>query len=209
MTAEKIISAAAGEIGVKESPAGSNSVKYNDSYYGRRVSGSAYPWCCVFVWWVFNSSGAKELFYGGGKTAYCPEAERYYKAKGQWETRGKKGDIVFFDFSKKGISEHMGIVENVNGDGTITSIEGNTSVTSNDNGGTVMRRIRSLSYVRGYARPEYSEHLGKETAENMLADGIITKENLDNWKMFLSGDYPCPIQYVRTVLDRYHEKLKG
>ena len=72
-----------------------------------------------------------------------------------------------------------------------------------------MRRIRSLSSVRGFARPKYSENSGKETAENMLLDGIITKENLENWEKFLSGDYPCPIEYVRTVLDRYHEKLKG
>ncbi len=50
---------------------------------------------------------------------------------------------------------------------------------------------------------------GSESAENMLLDGIITKENLENWEKFLSGDYPCPIEYVRTVLDRYHEKLKG
>ena len=43
MTAERIISAAREEIGVKESPANSNRVKYNTAYYGRAVSGSAIP----------------------------------------------------------------------------------------------------------------------------------------------------------------------
>ena len=43
MTAERILSAAQAEIGVKESPANSNSVKYNTAYYGREVSGSAVP----------------------------------------------------------------------------------------------------------------------------------------------------------------------
>ena len=43
MTAERIVSAARAEIGVKESPANSNRVKYNTAYYGRAVSGSAIP----------------------------------------------------------------------------------------------------------------------------------------------------------------------
>ena len=43
MTAERIISAARAEIGVKESPANSNRVKYNTAYYGREVSGSTIP----------------------------------------------------------------------------------------------------------------------------------------------------------------------
>ena len=43
MTAERIISAARAEIGVKESPANSHRVKYNTAYYGRAVSGSAIP----------------------------------------------------------------------------------------------------------------------------------------------------------------------
>ena len=44
MTAERIVSAAQAEIGVKESPANSNRVKYNTAYYGRAVlSGTAIP----------------------------------------------------------------------------------------------------------------------------------------------------------------------
>ena len=46
MTAETILNIARGELGVRESPAGSNRVKYNRAYYGREVSGSSYPWCC-------------------------------------------------------------------------------------------------------------------------------------------------------------------
>ena len=37
MTAERIVSAARAEIGVKESPASSNRVKYNTAYYGREA----------------------------------------------------------------------------------------------------------------------------------------------------------------------------
>ncbi len=49
-------------------------MKYNTAYYGREVSGK-YPWCAVFVWWVFREAGAPELYYGGGETAYCPHAD--------------------------------------------------------------------------------------------------------------------------------------
>ena len=55
-TASTIIKTASNEIGVKET--GNNNVKYNTEYYGKAVNGDAYPWCAVFVWWVFKHSGA-------------------------------------------------------------------------------------------------------------------------------------------------------
>ena len=55
-TAEKILEIARSQIGTRESPANSDNVKYNTAYYGREVSGK-YPWCAVFVWWVFREAG--------------------------------------------------------------------------------------------------------------------------------------------------------
>ena len=78
-TASKIIKKATSYIGIKENPAGSNKVKFNTDYYGRAVKGSSYPWCCTFVWDIFRLAGASELFFGGGKTAYCPDVENYYE----------------------------------------------------------------------------------------------------------------------------------
>lgn len=52
-TAAQLVKIAESQVGVKETPSGSNKVKYNTWYYGRVVSGSAYPWCCVFVEWCF------------------------------------------------------------------------------------------------------------------------------------------------------------
>ena len=51
MTEKELLRIATAEIGTKENPAGSNKVKYNTWYYGREVSGKAYPWCMVFVQW--------------------------------------------------------------------------------------------------------------------------------------------------------------
>ena len=157
MNAQTIINKAVSQIGVKEHPSGSNTVKYNTAYYGRSVSGASYPWCCAFVWWVFKECGASELFYAGNKTAYCPTVETYYRSVGQWYTSNPQaGDLVLFDFTGKGVAGHIGILEKVNADGTYSVIEGNTSTASNDNGGSVMRRCRKRSTIRGFARPKYT-----------------------------------------------------
>lgn len=53
VTAEMVVSTALSQVGVKESPSGSNRVKYNTWFYGKEVRGASYPWCMTFVQWVF------------------------------------------------------------------------------------------------------------------------------------------------------------
>lgn len=156
-TASKLLALAAAQLGTKESPAGSNRVKYNTAYYGREVSGSAYPWCCVFIWWLFREAGASELFYGGGKTASCTTLYNWHKKKGQAVPAGnaRPGDLVFFNFDgDPGVMNHIGICESCAG-GYVTTIDGNTGTTNEANGGAVMRRTRALGYVGGVVRPNY------------------------------------------------------
>jgi len=45
------------------------------------------------------------------------------------------GDIVFYDWGGDGVSDHVGIVEKVNSDGSIVAIEGNTSDGFGDSNG--------------------------------------------------------------------------
>ena len=177
-TANDILALARSQIGVKEVPAGSNNVKYNTAYYGSEVHGAAYAWCCAFVWWLFQQAGAAALFYGGGKTAWCPAVESYAKSRGQWVTRDyQPGDCVLFDFSGKGIAGHIGVVESVRADGIIC-IEGNTSTTSNDNGGAVMRRTRYPRQIRGAFRPAYSAERAESEKDMSPAEvKTIIKEN--------------------------------
>lgn len=151
-----IIKKAISYIGTREYPAGSNNVIFNTHFYGKSVRGSAFPWCCTFVWDIFRMCKAKKLFCGGEPTAYCPTVESWAKNHGQWHsnTEGRPGDLCLMDFGK-GRASHIGIVEKKNADGTYTVIEGNTSKTSNDNGGCVMRKIRRTGVIRGFYRPDY------------------------------------------------------
>lgn len=153
-TAKNILTLAAKEIGTKESPAGSNRVKYAAEY---GMNGQA--WCLMFVWWVFKQAGASPLFFGGKKSAYTPTCANYYKQQGQWHSTPKVGDMVFFANATRIC--HVGLVEKVISADTIQTIEGNTALDNDANGGMVMRRLRGIKgtkswHVAGFARPAYA-----------------------------------------------------
>lgn len=154
-SAEFLLKVARGEIGVKESPAGSNNVRYNTWYYGRTVSGN-YPWCAAFVSWCLDKADIS-----GFKHAYTPTGAQLFQQAKRWHGRTatpKPGDVAYFDFPDSTFRiQHVGFVVRDNGNGTITTIEGNTSQTSQDNGGEVQLRVRPKSQVVGYGRPPYDE----------------------------------------------------
>lgn len=144
----KVLSIASSQIGVKESPSGSNLQKYGE-WYGL----NGYAWCMMFVQWVFSHADLPLPL----RTASCTELANYAKVHGQWVTKGyKPGDIVFMHFKQSTTAtEHVGIIESVSST-YITTIEGNTSLTSQDNGGAVMRRNRANSVITGAYRPWYN-----------------------------------------------------
>lgn len=154
---EKLCELAGKEVGVREEPDGSNRVKYNDWYYGRSVSGPAYPWCMVFMQWLAASAGLPVL-----RTASCTTLARWAKERGEWVTKDFcRGDWVEFDFSgRRKITQHVGLVIGTR-PGYVVTIEGNTSGKNASNGGQVQRRERRLSCVTGAWRPPY-EKLEKE-----------------------------------------------
>lgn len=167
-TADAILALARGEIGVKESPKNSNSVKYNTAYYGRAVQGDKFPWCAAFLWWLFRRAEAPELYYGGGRTVYCPTLLAYHRKRGQGVAAGqwRPGDVIFFNFKGRGTAAHVGLCERWNGREIVT-IDGNTGTQSQDNGGAVMRRHRDPALVVGAYRPEYAKEEIELTEEQV------------------------------------------
>lgn len=161
-TAKQVITKARSYLGVAEKP--NNNVIFNTEYYGHDVNGSNYPWCCVFVWYVFKEAGAANLFYDGKKTAYCPTLLNWFKTKGTYFTTNPKvGDVAFFNFSGKKVANHVGIVTDILGNGKIKSIEGNTSSANQTNGGQVEEKTRDLKYCVGFGRPAYETHTVEES----------------------------------------------
>lgn len=154
-TAQDIIDCAKKYVGLVEKP--DNNIIFNTKYYGREVSGSAYPWCCAFIWCLFNECGASDLFCGGQKTALCQFALSWYRAHKQfYKTSPQVGDLVFFKFGTTSReTNHIGIVTEVLVNG-VKTIEGNTSTADQNNGGMVMERIRTSGIV-GYGRPAYEK----------------------------------------------------
>ena len=153
-TAQDILNTALAEVGVTEYPPNSNNVKYNTAFYGHDVSGSSYPWCCAFVWWCFSQYKPCLV----KKTASCQDLAQWFKDNGKWGSTPHPGDVVFFKFNTNSRwTNHVGIVKEVlDGGVKIKTIEGNTSINSDDNGGAVMERTRSSNIV-GYGHPAYSE----------------------------------------------------
>lgn len=164
-TYKDVLSKAASQIGYKEYPSGSNKTKYGVAYGMNGV-----PWCAMFVWWNFKQVNASGLYFGGGKTAYTPTLAQYYKNRNRWYHSPKAGDLVFFHNGTRIC--HVGFVEKVIDSDTIQTIEGNTGVGNDANGGAVMRRQRSIKgtsswHVAGFARPAYTPILTKPKPFNL------------------------------------------
>jgi hypothetical protein len=71
--------------------------------------------------------------------------------------KAKAGDLLIFDFSKSGQSEHIGLaIEDFNPKTkTIKTIEGNTGEKSQANGEGVYTKIRSKDFIKAVIRPRY------------------------------------------------------
>ena len=168
-TVNSLLTAARSEVGTKESPAGSNRVKYNAWYYGKEVSGSAYPWCMVFVQWCCAQANVILPV----RTASCGALMRAAKKIGAWVTSGyQAGDIVIYDFDGGGSTDHCGIVESVISGGVV-AIEGNTAQGNDANGGQVQRRVRSSKLIIGALRPQYTKEVKMDNTPGKYAEEAV------------------------------------
>lgn len=163
VSAQDVLALAASQIGYVETPR--NRTKFGQ-WYG--LDGS--PWCAQFVSWVFYNRGIPLPASTGKGFAYTPAGAAWFQRLSRWTHTPAPGHVVFYDFPGDGVNRisHVGIVERVNGDGSITAIEGNTSSGtggSQTNGGGVYRRSRRVGIV-GYGIPPYNTSSGEEAELN-------------------------------------------
>lgn len=145
MTKGTIISRVAfEEVGYTESPRNSNKTKYG-KWFG--LDGVA--WCGMFVSWCYDQTGYRLPKIGFSKGfAGCQTAVAHFKKTGEITKEPQVGDIVFFDWNGDGKYDHTGIFNGWKEKGkTMYTIEGNTSLTNQSNGGEVMSRERENKNV--------------------------------------------------------------
>lgn len=116
----RVLAAARAEVGVTEQPPGSNDGPRIGDYRTATAGAGVGPWCAYFVSWAANQAGTPvgETGQGFGSVA----------ALGAWAQRTGRtvpvpqaGDIIVWG------GRHIGIVESVDPDGSIHTIEGNSS----------------------------------------------------------------------------------
>jgi hypothetical protein len=138
----RALAVAQGEIGVQEEPPGSNDSPRIAEY--RTATAGAYagaPWCAYFVSWAAAQAGAPIGDNGSGEgavegiTSWAETTGRLLPASAE----PQPGDLILFG------GAHVGIVESVNADGSLTTVEGNHSQ-------AVERVSRQRSEATGWVR---------------------------------------------------------
>jgi len=138
---QKIVALAAREVGVAESPPGSNNspriAQYRSATAGAPGPG---PWCAYFTSWVAKEAGVP---VGPNGSGFGSVDALYSWAQGAGKAlpRGatpQPGDLIVWD-------EHIGLVESVGPNGQVNTIEGNSS-------DKVTRRQHPAGSALGYVR---------------------------------------------------------
>lgn len=156
--AAEFVKVARAEIGTVEGP------KNNETKYGKFTKHDLQPWCGSFILWCAAQVNYRKM----PNVVYTPAGAEAFKGKGAWsnaETSSPKpGDIAFFSFSG-GPIQHVGIVVKDNGDGTVVTVEGNTSPDgkkgSQDNGGEVCMKVRAYKNLNKRKLPVWIVGLGR------------------------------------------------
>src|SRR3954451_17695388 len=138
--ASRVVALARKELakGVREIPDGSNRApairRYETATRGAMFGA---PWCAYFVSYVARQAGAP-IGAGGSGIGYVPYIRAWAKQTKRWKATPRAGDLITFP-------QHVGIVENVYKNHTLTTIEGNS-------GNAVRRRWRRWCEAMGYVR---------------------------------------------------------
>ena len=159
------VTKARAEIGTIEGP------KDNETKYGAFTKKNFLPWCGSFIMWCANEVGFKAM----PDVVYTPAGVAKFQGLGAWSSAAsanpKPGDIVFFDFPGGEAVDHVGIVVKDNLDGSVVTVEGNTSPDSKPagsqaNGGEVCMKVRAYKtnntrklpvFIIGFGSPKFKD----------------------------------------------------
>src|SRR3954469_10511806 len=122
--AGRLVTAAESQVGQAEAPPGSNDGPAIATYRSAVAGAQAgQPWCAYFVSWAAAQAGTP-LGDTGAVIGSVSEITSWAQRTGTFLPAGstpQPGDLILFG------TEHVGLVESVNLDGSLTTIEGNSS----------------------------------------------------------------------------------
>jgi hypothetical protein len=120
---QAILNAVRGEVGVAEQPPGSNDSPRIAQYRQATAGSGVGPWCAYFTSWAARQAGVPlgDAGQGFGRVddVYA-WAQRTGKAIPAGQGPPQPGDLIVWD-------EHIGVVDSVDPNGAIHTIEGNSS----------------------------------------------------------------------------------
>jgi hypothetical protein len=117
------LAAAEGEVGQAEQPPGSNDSPRIAQYRQATAGSGVGPWCAYFVSWAARQAGTPIGDQGQGYGRVDDVwawGQRTGRAMPAANATPEPGDLIVWD-------EHIGIVESVGPDGSISTVEGNSS----------------------------------------------------------------------------------
>lgn len=146
----------------------------NSTKFGAKFGVNNLPWCGSFVMWCAQRASVRipnVISTAAGATAFQKSGNWFDAA----DADPRPGDLAFFDFPGDGVDRisHIGIVIGNNNDGTVATIEGNTSSDKKGdqrNGGEVCFKERAYKKknrgkfrrsipvtIVGFGRPTFKE----------------------------------------------------
>ena len=122
---QAIVNLVSQEVGVSEQPPGSNDSPRIAQFRQATAGSGVGPWCAYFTSWAAREAGVPlgDNGQGFGRVddvyAWAQKAGKAIPNTGG-DVKPQPGDLIVWD-------EHIGVVESVGADGTINTIEGNSS----------------------------------------------------------------------------------
>ena len=155
-----------------------------DSFKPAKDTG--YPWCNSFVVWCYQEARRK-LTETGFSAGVATTMELGARA-GLKVRRPARGDIVGIQVDTDEDSDHVGLVLEVLSDGSIRTVEGNTSGVGGDG---VFVKVRPRSVCLGFLRVpgEVSNGIGRGDHGNEVRDLQKQLVELGHKKLEVDGDF--------------------
>ncbi len=193
-TSETALSWMRSNLGLAEDPPGSNH-NFITEWFG--IGNGA--WCAMTVSRALNEAfgdpdrwqvpGVAADYVQG--TAYVPNLLVHFIEAGLFDQNPRVGDVVIFGWTPGSDGDHTGLVEQVVGDGTVVTLEGN----HNDE---LIRMRRSMEVIIGFGHPAYDPEpkaRGRTKLPEMLTYDIATPDG--NGQTYLLRSQGKPVFLAR------------